>query len=58
MIHIEIKFYENILKDLHRYHMLAVIEKDGTIFETEFNFQGNISGGKKLVPVPGEKNAG
>jgi len=42
--------------DLHRYHMLYVIEDDGTIYKTEFDSQGNITYRKKLIPVPGKEH--
>ena len=43
--------------DLHRYHMLYVVEDDGTIFETEFDSQGNITYREKLIPVPGKEHS-
>ena len=39
------------------YHMLYVVEDDGTIYKTEFDSQGNITYREKLIPVPGKEHS-
>lgn len=43
--------------DTPGYHMLYVMENDGTIYKTEFDSEGNIKYRRKLVPVPGKEHS-